>query len=36
MFKMTDSAYKRLQTALEKEKHTPDEKLFIRLGMGIG
>lgn len=36
MFKMTDSAYKRLQTALEKEKHTPEEKLFIRLSMGIG
>lgn len=36
MFKLTESAFKRLQTAVEKEKKTPEENLLIRLSMVIG
>jgi hypothetical protein len=36
MFKLTGSAYQKLEDIVIKERITPDEKLFIRLSMGIG
>lgn len=36
MFKLTGSAYQKLEEIIIKEQITPDEKLFIRLSMGIG
>lgn len=36
MLKVTGSAYDLIKRALEEEKKTPDETLFVRLSMGIG
>lgn len=36
MFKITGGAHKLLQESVNKEKHTEDEELYLRLSMGIG
>ncbi|MCP1158381.1 hypothetical protein NKS29_11400 [Bacillus infantis] len=36
MFKMTGAAADKLLEAVEKERKTEDEKLYVRLSMGIG
>lgn len=36
MFQLTGNAYKKLEEILQAEKKTLDEKLYIRLSMGIG
>jgi hypothetical protein len=36
MFQITRSAYHKLENILASEKETHDEKLYIRLSMGIG
>ncbi len=36
MFKITESADKKLIDIVNNEKVTPDEQLFLRLSMGIG
>ena len=36
MFKITSSAYDVLEQAIKNERHSEDEKLFVRLTMGIG
>jgi hypothetical protein len=36
MLKVTGSAYDLIKRALEEEKKTPDETLYVRLSMGIG
>lgn len=36
MLKVTEAAYQILLSAVEKEKHTEDEVLYVRLTMGIG
>jgi hypothetical protein len=36
MFQLTGEAYRKLDEIIRLEQKTPDEKLFIRLSMGIG
>lgn len=36
LLKMTENARILLEAAIEKEKQTPDEPLFVRLSMGVG
>jgi hypothetical protein len=36
MLNLTPSAYQILQSAVEKEKKTEEEVLYVRLTMGIG
>ncbi len=36
MFKITESAYHKLADTIQSEKKTEDERLFLRLTMGIG
>lgn len=36
MFQLTANAYKKLEEIQHAEQKTPDEKLYIRLSMGIG
>jgi hypothetical protein len=36
MFKLTPSAYQILLSAVEREKKTEEEVLYVRLTMGIG
>lgn len=36
MFKMTGAAADKLLDAVEKERKSEDEKLYVRLSMGIG
>jgi hypothetical protein len=36
MFKITGAAADKLLGAVEKERKTADEQLFVRLSMGIG
>jgi hypothetical protein len=36
MFQVTGSAYQKLQEIIQREQKSPDEKLSIRLTMGIG
>jgi len=36
LFKITSSAFDVLEQVIKKERYTEDEKLFVRLTMGIG
>ncbi|CEG27394.1 hypothetical protein BN1002_02255 [Bacillus sp. B-jedd] len=36
MFKLTEAAYRVLERAVKEESNSTNEKLFIRLNMGIG
>ena len=36
MFKITSSAFDILEQAIKNERNSEDEKLFVRLTMGIG
>jgi hypothetical protein len=36
VFKLTESAYKKLLETVNREKQSPEEQLFLRLSMGIG
>jgi hypothetical protein len=36
MFKLSESAYQKLEAIVLHEKKYPEEKLYIRLTMGIG
>jgi len=36
MFKLTEAAYRVLEKAVNEETNSTNEKLFIRLNMGIG
>ncbi len=36
MLNVTSRAHQIIEQALEKEKKSPDEHLYVRLGIGIG
>lgn len=36
LFKITSSAFEVLEQAIKNERNTEDEKLYVRLTMGIG
>jgi hypothetical protein len=36
IFQLTGSAYQKLEEIIHSEQKTPDEKLYVRLSMGIG
>lgn len=36
MFNLTENARKELAEALEKERRTEDEQLYVRISMGVG
>ncbi|MDQ1002395.1 hypothetical protein QFZ28_002795 [Neobacillus niacini] len=36
MFNITESASHVLEDVIERERHTPNEELLVRLSMGVG
>jgi hypothetical protein len=36
MFKLTQSAYKKLSEVIDNEKTTKEEQLYLRISMGVG